>query len=514
MTELPRIVRERLRMQASARVELHPDADLLTAFCERTLTENERQQVVAHLALCADCRDAVALAAPPQTMEAASGKPGHPSPGYGWTHWFALAASVVVVAAAITQIPRSTQRGTEFEVATKEQAPATATRPQAEVDAPKLADQAPALTVQAPASAKPDDGLAKGYDSKSPSPSDDKDQLKRDQVTATTLGSDFRENKQQARVASQPAAAPARSGDMQTGTAGGAGKAISGAPVAGASSGALGGIAPSGAASSGRARVDAPPTPPPAVSAANQVTAESAEENRRAGEAGKLKDTESLKSELAAVTHDEDRQRTPRESGFGAGQKEAAAQPPDTQEALDQKSRAETAAAQTRYRQPEVLPMKKHPQAPETPEATKTESSSLRAQASKSKLKAPMRWTVSSAGRVIRSRDGGKNWQEVAIAADVRFRAIAVQDATVWAGGNGGALFHSSDSGQTWTRRSLLARGFKAIEPGPAATAPAQRIPGYDIVRIDITAGGRVTVATSERQSFVSTDAGQTWSQQ
>jgi len=258
-------------------------------------------------------------------------------------------------------------------------------------------------------------------------------------------------------------------------------------------------------------RVDAPAAPPPASSTANQVAAETAEENRRASEAGKPKDGESVTSELAAATRDEDRQRAASESGYEVGQKEAAPKPAGSQEALDEKSRTETAAAQQGYRQPDVLPMKKHPREQETP-ATKTESSTLGALARK--MKAPLRWTVSSAGRVIRSLDGGKNWQEVAIAPDVRFRAIAVQGGTAWAGGDGGALFHSSDSGQTWTRRSLMTRSLRAMEPGPAATAPAQPVRGYDIVRIDITAGGRVTVTTSDRQSFVSTDAGQTWSQE
>ena len=46
MTELPRIVRDKLRLQASGQVDIHPDADLLTAFSERSLTEKERQQVM------------------------------------------------------------------------------------------------------------------------------------------------------------------------------------------------------------------------------------------------------------------------------------------------------------------------------------------------------------------------------------------------------------------------------------------------------------------------------------
>ncbi len=510
MTELPRIVRDRLREQASGRVELHPDADLLTAFCERTLTENERLQVMAHLALCADCRHAVALAVPPETMEAAHLHAEHKSHGYGWAHWFALAASVVVVAAAVMQIPRATQSGSELEVATRERAPLQTTTPQAEGEAGKLADQVTAVNGPAPAVPKPAVTPAQGYEFRVPS--DDKNQFKRDQTSATTVGGDFRENKQQARVAAQPTAAPARSPDLQTGPGGGPGKGVSAGVVGGLGSGAAGGIASPSAVRSGR--VDAPAAPPPAVSAAKPVAAEGAEENRRAAEAGKLKDGESVQSELAAGARDEDRQRAAGESSDVVGQKEAAGKPAGSQVVLDEKARTETPADRAGYQQPEVLPMKKHPAETET-SATKTESSTLGSLARK--MKAPLRWTVSSAGRVIRSLDGGKNWQPVAIAPEVRFRAIAVLDGTVWAGGEGGALFHSSDSGQTWTQRSLRVRGFKAMESAPATTAPAQPAPpapSFDIVRIDIAPGGRVTVATSDRQSFVSADAGQTWSQQ
>ncbi len=507
MTELPRMVRDRLREQASGRVELHPDADLLTAFCEHTLTPNERQQVIAHLALCADCRHAVALAVPPHTAEGQPGGSPHGSHGYGWAHWFALAASVVVVAAAVMQLPRSAPRGSELEVATRERAPAQSTAPQTEGEPGKLADQVTAVNGPAPAAPKLPEASARGYEFKVPG--DDKSQLKRDQASSTIVGGDFRENKQQARMASQPAAAPARPPDLQTGPGGGPGKSISGGTV-------VGGLASSGAVGSGTARADAPAPPPPAVSDAQPVTAETVEENRRATEADKLKDGEAVKSELSAATRDEDRQRAVGESVNEVGQKEAAGKLAGSQEALDEKSRRETALAQNRYRQPEELPMKKHPAETDTT-ATKTEGSTFGAVARK--LKAPLRWTVSSAGRVIRSLDGGRNWQPVSIAPEVRFRAIAVQDGTVWAGGDGGALFHSSDAGQTWTRRSLLARGLRALEVGPAAAAPtapapAQPAPGYDIVRIDITAGGRVSVSTSDRQSFISTDAGQTWSQQ
>ncbi len=40
----------------------HPDGNLLSAFAERALSARERESVAAHLAVCADCRDCLALA--------------------------------------------------------------------------------------------------------------------------------------------------------------------------------------------------------------------------------------------------------------------------------------------------------------------------------------------------------------------------------------------------------------------------------------------------------------------
>ncbi len=488
MTELPRIVRDRLRMQASGKVDLHPDADLLTAFSERTLTENERQQVMAHLALCADCRHAVALATPPQPAEAEHLRPEHKSHGYGWAHWFALAASVVVVAAAVLQIPRATQRGSELEVATSERPAAAAPEAQPAGKAGEAAEEATSVNGAAQVAPRPGT-TTESYDFRAAPPVDDKKALKLDQTSQAAAADAIRENKQQAEGLSRRQAVPGRTGDLQTGSGGGVRAGVAGGSAPAVGRGVVGGIGV--AAGPGTGRTDAPAAPPPAASAANQVAVGSVEENRRTAEATRSKDSESEKSELAAAVRDEDRARVAGEPSTETGQKEA--------------------AAEGAYRQPEDLPMKKHPAEQETA-AVRTESSSLRAMTGK--LKAPLRWTISSAGRVLRSLDGGKNWQEVAIAPEVRFRAIAVQDATVWAGGDGGVLFHSSDGGQTWKPRTLLSRSFEANEEKAPAAAARFTAQGYDIVRIDITQGGRVQVTTSSKQSFVSTDQGQTWNQQ
>ena len=43
----------------------HPDADQLNAFVEHALPAHEREQTLAHLAGCAECREIVALSLPP-----------------------------------------------------------------------------------------------------------------------------------------------------------------------------------------------------------------------------------------------------------------------------------------------------------------------------------------------------------------------------------------------------------------------------------------------------------------
>jgi Photosynthesis system II assembly factor YCF48/Putative zinc-finger len=96
---LPKLVVERLR---TAEPGTHPDADLLTAFAEKTLSSRERDSVLQHLAACADCREIVALATPEQVVA----PPPLPSRTswltWPYVRWGAALACVVVVGAAVT----------------------------------------------------------------------------------------------------------------------------------------------------------------------------------------------------------------------------------------------------------------------------------------------------------------------------------------------------------------------------------------------------------------------------
>ena len=98
MAEVPKVVQGRLRA-ASAGVARHPDADVLTAFAERSLRGLERDQVLEHLARCGECREVVSLALPASELAETPVK----SARAGWLTWPAMrwgfaAAGIVVVA--------------------------------------------------------------------------------------------------------------------------------------------------------------------------------------------------------------------------------------------------------------------------------------------------------------------------------------------------------------------------------------------------------------------------------
>ncbi len=98
MAELPKIVSSRMRQ---AEAGPHPDADVLSAFSEQRLRGAERESVLAHLAACGDCREIVALAAPPQAAAAGVVSSGGRRGRFGVWQWSAAAASIVIVGAVV-----------------------------------------------------------------------------------------------------------------------------------------------------------------------------------------------------------------------------------------------------------------------------------------------------------------------------------------------------------------------------------------------------------------------------
>src|SRR4051812_25019106 len=93
---LPKIAQSRLRQQAGASADAHPDANVLSAFIEQALGSAERQNVLSHLAVCADCREIVALSLPENELENDSPMLKHSATSWNWgmLRWGAVAASV------------------------------------------------------------------------------------------------------------------------------------------------------------------------------------------------------------------------------------------------------------------------------------------------------------------------------------------------------------------------------------------------------------------------------------
>src|SRR5215472_3975126 len=105
MSELPQIVREGLKRKQTESAGDHPDANLLSAFAEHTLTGSERANVLEHLAHCSECRKVVALASPERGDEPKAVS-ALPSGSRSWwrspvIHWGALTAAALVVLIAV-----------------------------------------------------------------------------------------------------------------------------------------------------------------------------------------------------------------------------------------------------------------------------------------------------------------------------------------------------------------------------------------------------------------------------
>ena len=370
MTEVPRIVRERLQAQGAGE---HPDANLLSAFAEHRLADAERVQVLEHLSGCAPCREVAALitagAEEPQTVF-------RPQRVNRWwkspvVHWSALLTAAVVVLVAVLLGPHRQRSGYSAS------APATASQPESAVVSQAAPEPPSAPSQQPPAS-----------------------------QTEVRKKSELK----QAKPAPAPPAGigPRRADGVGAGTGGGM----------------MGGVV-----AARPPQVQTPPAPPPPPIQESAKTA------------GAMQDRAAMPAANAAPA------------------------PSAANEALD------VTAAGARQRENAVL---------------------LQRAPSAMRVSRSMRWSVSPSGSVQRSSDAGRTWKDVTIAEGVSFRAVSAVGEQVWAGGSGGALYHSADNGEHWS---------------PVA------IPGLsgNVVRIEFTDPARGTVTTSTGETWATSDGGQSW---
>jgi len=354
----------------------HPDANLLAAFVEKTLTERERAQVLNHLADCAECRELVALTMP---AEAEVTVPTRLLARRRWSVWQALrwgtlaaALGAVAIGVVLLRYPKNRQETVPKDMRSAVVASASkAPRPPSVELSPQGSPKVPAAKSgtepreSSRETAKVEKG---GVPARGP------------QISFHPAGAELKRQ-----VTVMAAARPtAGAGPVPA-------KAQSVAVAAGLDTGLVGGVA-------------APSNTLPGPSAPAPSSAES---------------------------------RQARLSGMAF--------------------RAELAGAVAR---PAAL------------------------------------WTISPDGKLQRSDDRGKTWEEVPIDDKVTFRAIQALGRDVWAGGSGGALYHSDDGGATWTRVALTSGGRPTMEIIVSIIASS---PDLQHLTVTTAAGERWTTADSGR---------------
>jgi hypothetical protein len=457
MTEVPKIVHDRLRDALPE--QTHPDADLLTAFAEQTLSASERDGILHHLALCGDCRDVIALAlpaadvVPPQTADedrvrTTVSRAGAPAPhklSFAWPtlRWAALAAGVVVAGAVLLMHPRKLNQATlpsaNRQVATTAQ-PASGSRTGSSL----VASPVPSSQIPSPL-ADQSAVLAKSYEPRPKSELQLSNKLKAGQVVTPTPQAESGilladNNKKESRPADNLPAAPSAGARVLDYKARTSPEATETVEVSGAAAAVT--TEPSTDYAL-MARNNAPPKDAPAIEKAKPALQD------------KGADEKEQKSKAATV---------PGPAGL---------------QARNVISAARLASTATESVAPHVT------------------------------------WTITG-GVLQRSLDGGQNWQD-ALHADHPLLCYASHNEDVWTGGQAGILFRSANSGVTWVQVQPSIKG-RQLGSDVTHIEVRDEVQADDLrgnVRDDVPGSPRgpaeIIVSTSTNEIWSSADAGKTW---
>ncbi|MEI9970331.1 MAG: zf-HC2 domain-containing protein [Terracidiphilus sp.] len=137
--------------------EMHPDVETLSAFTELALNAKQRDEVLAHLAVCGRCRQVVALTRDAAGTEVAAARHEATRPRVWWRSWgLALvpaAALAATVAIAVNIHERAVERTAEVAKLELQQANEKAAMPSQALPEPRTdaVQPTPATPVDVPA---------------------------------------------------------------------------------------------------------------------------------------------------------------------------------------------------------------------------------------------------------------------------------------------------------------------------------------------------------------------------
>jgi hypothetical protein len=534
MDSLKQLVASRLKAQMPG--QLHPDAETLSAFAEDALAPKERQTILEHVGVCADCRAILFLGAPlhadPQQTFAVK---------KSWApfalRWGAVAACVVIAAAVVGRreltrtsslarlspemqkaapvsaaAPPSNTRAKETSVAA-EKAPAeldaNRDRLSAKLDQPALADRGHAEPKAITAKPQAAMAFAKSGQVSVAQPSAD---LKME-AKEKDLPIQGRNANEIAALPPGNVAAPARAsgggiggpvsssaysasvnglatqvgyhGYVMGTIADATGVVIPNAKVT--ATGPLGektatsdqagkfsiGQLPAGAYSF---TVSAPGFRDAQLQQVAVLPGKPATMNFKL-DVGATSETVEVSSSALAVSTDAGPARANEAIGTGAGAGAAGKVAPAT---------AQTAQLEVSGQMVAEQELKKQ----------KSANSRWGRRVDKDDAVLPSQWSLSPEGTVQRSSDNSKTWRPVPVGNGTTFRAIWAEGSNVWAGGNAGALFHSADAGRHWAQVIPAANGEKLQA---------------DITGIDFSDPQHGTVTSATGQVWTTADRGQSW---
>ena len=517
---------DRLRKLVSGRLQApmagpHPDPDVLSAFAENALLEAERAQLLQHLGACHDCREILYLAAP-KSVEAQKVLSFQPKRGSSLVfRWGALAASVVIVGAAVivrhsvfharNESPAAlTASASSYPKVAEEKVPAEAEKMRDAVRAQSPSPSPSLVSKERPEAkhmtAKPQAGLEfddsgqvrissgavadraqAGQAGRLSHASNDDLALSDRNVISLTP-----QSASQAQPANPPAVANVAAKDKNDKNEEAKADYVNALAGTKAAKGNLGGtvIDPSGAVV-GNAKIT---TSGPV--GAQTVTSDA---DGRFSFDALTPGVYSIKAEANGFKSTEINQVAvldSKTSNIGVrlevgGSSETVEVSAAAAPVAEQGANA-TAGPQVETTNGLVLAQKQaSSQGLQKAMAT---NSPQRAKSSRGAAPRPQ-WTLSAEGAVQRSLDLGKSWQKVTVLGGTTFRALCAVGTHVWAGGNAGTLYHSVDSGQSWT------------QVVPAANEKLTA----DITHIEFSDPANGIVSTINGEVWSTSDGGQSW---